>query len=342
MWSKRYFIAFFVSLFAATALTPLMRLIAYRLRFLDYPTERKNHALPIPSLGGVAVYLALLCGVFFTFYYSQAMKVILAGGMVILGLGVLDDKIKIPATIKVLAILIFAVILSLFGVMINFSHIYILDLLLTLFWILLITSAMNAVDNMDGLAAGLAAISSAFFFIAALRTGQYLFGIISTALLGAVIGFLFYNFKPAKIFLGNGGSFFLGFTLATIAIMAEWSEYPLISYIIPVLILIVPVFDLAFIILWRYRKGITKTIKEAILYSARDHLSHRLENLGLSQRRAVLLLYLLNICTGISAIVALPASSFYVVGFLLFQVFAIFLVLCIVINIGRKDLKRNP
>jgi len=340
MWSSRYFIAFFVALLAALVLTPLVRLLAAKLGFLDYPDKRKKHLFPMPNLGGLAVYIALTLGIFFTFYYSHAMKVILLGGLAMLFLGMVDDKKGIPATVKVSVLLLLAFLLSRFGVMIHFFHSYVPDLLMTLFWILLVTSAINAMDNMDGLASGISAVSAALFFIAALRTGQYLFGIISASLSGAAIGFLPYNFKPAKIFLGNGGSFFLGFVLASIAIMGEWSEYPLISYVIPVLILSVPIFDLSFVVLWRYKKGITSSLKEAVLYSGTDHLSHRLAKLGLTERRVVVILCLLNAGVGIGAVIALPLESFFEMGLLLFQVFIILSVLAIVINIGQEDLKK--
>jgi len=340
MWSKKYFIAFFVSLFVSLLVTPLFRKIAYKLNFLDYPDERKNHPAPIPVLGGLAVYAALVSGIFLTFYYSHASKVILLSGLIMLLVGMVDDKKAIPPTVKVLILFILVIALSRFGVLINLFHSYIPDVLITLFWVILVTSAVNAVDNMDGLACGIGAISSALFFIAALRTSQYIFGIISAALFGATLGFLPYNFKPAKIFLGNGGSLFLGFTLASIAIMADWSSYPLISYVIPAFILIIPIFDLAFVVLWRMRKGVTKSIKEAVIYSARDHLSHRLENLGLTQRRAVVILYLLNLGIGMSAVIILPVDSPFEAAFLLFQSFVILLILATVINIGWRDLKR--
>ncbi len=340
MWSKRYFIAFFVALFTSLFLAPLTRKIAYLLNFLDYPDERKNHPAPIPVLGGLAIYIAIVAGVFFTFYYSHALKVILLGGLITLLLGIVDDKRDVPATVKVIVLFVLVLVLSRFGVLIKFCPYYIPNLLITLFWVVFITGAVNAVDNMDGLACGISAIASALFFIAALRTYQYLFGIISAALLGATLGFLPYNFKPAKIFLGNGGSLFLGFTLASIAIIVEWSDYPLISYLIPVFILIIPIFDLSFVVLWRIRKGITKTIKEAITYSARDHLSHRLENLGFTQRRAVVLLYLLNLGIGMSAVIILPIDSLFEAALLLFQSFIILLILATVINIGWRDLKR--
>ncbi len=340
MWSKRYFIAFFIALFTSIFLTPLVKKIASLLNFLDYPDGRKNHPTPTPVLGGLAIYIALVSGVFFTFYYSHATKVILLGGLIMLLMGIVDDKKPIPSTVKVLIILALTITLSRFGVLIKLFHLYVPDLLVTLFWVLFVTSSVNASDNMDGLACGISAIASVLFFVAALRTYQYLFGIISVALFGATLGFLPYNFKPAKIFLGNGGSLFLGFTLASIAIMADWSDYPLISYLIPVFILIIPIFDLSFVLLWRMRKGITKSIREAITYSARDHLSHRLENLGFTQRRTVIILYLLNLGIGISAVIVLPIDSLFEAGLLLFQSFTILFILATVINIGLRDLKR--
>lgn len=338
MWNKAYLTAFLISVFAALFSTPIVRMIARKFDFLDYPDERKNHSSPVPVLGGVAVYIAFLAGVFSASYYSNAVKVILSGGLLLLVMGIIDDKKKIPATVKVLTIAALAIALSRFGIIIKLSHFYILNLAVSVFWILFITSAVNAIDNMDGLACGICGIAATFFFIAAFRTHHGLFAIISAALCGATFGFLPYNFKPAKIFLGNGGSFFLGFTLAAIAIMGEWSDYSLISFTIPTLILAIPIFDLSFVVLWRFKKGITRSFKDAILYSARDHLSHRLERLGLTQRRVVTILYLLSIGVGISATIALPVDSFFEEGLILFQAFVMLSILIIAINIGRRDL----
>ncbi len=339
MWSERYVIAFFVSILVSLILTPILVMASHRLRFLDYPDKRKNHAAPMPILGGLAVYVALVSGVFFTFYYSNPSKIILLGGLVMLILGMWDDKKKIPATGKILVIGLFVIILTRLGVIIKLSGFYPLDLAVTFFWVLLVISAINAFDNMDGLAAGIGAIASALFFIAALMTKQYLFGIISASLCGAMLGFLPYNFNPAKIFLGNGGSLCLGFVLSTIAITAEWSEYPMISYLVPALIMAVPIFDLVFIVLWRYKRGVTRSIKDSILYSARDHLSHRLENLGLTQRRSVIVLCFLNLAIGLSAVTCLSAKSIFEAGILISQALIILAILAVIINIGLKDFK---
>ncbi len=338
MWVKKYIIAFSVSIIISAVLTPLARILALKLNIIDYPDDRKTHAAPMPVLGGLAMYIALMSGLFFTFCHSHVVTIILLGGLACLLMGIIDDKRKIPATLKVMILLTLTIILSRFGILIHFFNAYVPDLFVTIFWMLLVTSAINAIDNMDGLACGISAISAFLFFSAAVRTNQYIFGVISAALCGSALGFLPYNFKPAKIFMGNGGSFFLGFTFASIAVMAEWSEYPLVSYIIPVLVLIIPIFDLSFVVLWRHQRVATKTIKEAVLYSARDHLSHRLTELGLTERRAVILLYFLAISIGISSIMALFLNSFLTVGFLLFQAVVILLILAIVINVGMKDL----
>ena len=341
MWVRRYIIAFSVSIIFSAVLTPLARMLALRLNIVDHPDDRKNHRAPMPVLGGVAIYIALVAGVFFTFYYSHAAKVILFGGLICLLLGIIDDKKNVPATLKVMILLTLAVVLSRYGVLIHFFNAYTPDLFVTLFWILLVTSAINAIDNMDGLACGISAISAFLFVAAALMTKQYIFGVVSAALCGSALGFLPYNFKPAKIFMGNGGSFFLGFTLASISIMADWSDYPLISFMIPTLVLAVPIFDISFVVLWRFKKRITRTIKDAILYSARDHLSHRLVKLGLTERRAVIMLYLLSAGVGISAIIALPLDSIFEVTFLLLQALIILLALAVVINVGTEDLKKD-
>jgi UDP-GlcNAc:undecaprenyl-phosphate GlcNAc-1-phosphate transferase len=195
-----------------------------------------------------------------------------------------------------------------------------------------ISSAFNAIDNMDGLAAGVAAIASFFFFIVAYQTNQLVFGGLSLSLAGACLGFLFFNFHPAKIFMGNSGSFFLGYILAALGVMGKWHKNEIIASSIPILILGLPIFDISFTVLWRHFTGVTRSFTDALNHCGTDHTSHRLVTLGIGKRRAVLLLYLVAASFGISATTLREAGPLDAL-LLLLQAFFIATALALIITI---------
>lgn len=164
---------------------------------------------------------------------------------------------------------------------------------------------MNAIDNMDGLAAGLALIASLmFFFIGAIQFPQPLWAIVSVAFAGSILGFLLFNFYPATIFLGDTGSLLIGFMLAMLSLIGNWSTHPLKSMIIPLVILIIPILDLVFIICYRFLTGKTNSIYESIEYSDQDHLSHRIQQVrNFGQRRTVTIMYILGLISGLTGII---------------------------------------
>ncbi len=208
-------------------------------------------------------------------------------------------------------------ILAYFGVRLNIFHNALLDIGLTALWIVGVTSAFNGIDNMDGLASGVSIIVASMFFIIALQaylvtsteTSLSWFGMLSIGLIGANLGFLIYNFNPAKIFMGDSGSFFLGFTLAALSVMGEWSENRIVSCAIPVLILGVPLFDFAYILIARVYRGETRTLRQVIDHCAPDHLSHRLVWFGFTPRKAVLLIYLISIVLGVTGVLLRNTES---------------------------------
>jgi UDP-GlcNAc:undecaprenyl-phosphate GlcNAc-1-phosphate transferase len=200
--------------------------------------------------------------------------------------------------------------MSLFGVQLNLTGLFLVDLFLTWLWIVGVTSAFNGIDNMDGLASGVAVIVSGMYvaialdthFEAGTETSLSWFGLLAAGLVGANLGFLLYNFKPAKVFMGDSGSFFLGFTLAALGVMGEWGDSRVVACTIPALILAVPIFDFAYILVARILQGQTRTVREVIEHCAQDHLSHRLVWLGFTQRRAVLFIYLMAFVLGLAGI----------------------------------------
>jgi UDP-GlcNAc:undecaprenyl-phosphate GlcNAc-1-phosphate transferase len=193
---------------------------------------------------------------------------------------------------------------------------------------------------MDGLATGIASIVSLMFFIVAFSSGQWWFGLLSCALLGATLGFLPFNVHPAKIFIGNGGSLFLGFTLGTIAVMGEWSESRFIALTIPLLILAIPIFDILYVVILRYRQGLTPTLPEIINYCGKDHLSHRLLRLGFRQRGVVILLYILSLCLGLGAIMLKVEMNAYDAAILIVQAAMIILIVGALLNIKENNQHR--
>lgn len=331
-WFRKYIFIFLFSFVASLSITPIIKIIAIRLGIMDRPNERKIHTHPIPLWGGLAIYAAYSLAILINLYYSAPLKIIASAGFIVLLLGAIDDVKNIPATIKFIVLVILTIWLSFYNIIVRFSGWYPVDLLVTILWVVGVTSAFNSIDNMDGLAAGIAFIAASLFAIVASTSNQWWFGVLSCALAGATLGFLKYNFKPAKIFLGNGGSMFLGFTLAAIAVMGEWSNNRLIAFTIPILILAIPIFDIIYVVIRRQAEGITKSLKEILNYSGKDHLSHRLEALGLSRKRVVVLLYFLSICLGLGAIM-LRAETYADVFLLFMQMGFIIASIVILLNI---------
>jgi UDP-GlcNAc:undecaprenyl-phosphate GlcNAc-1-phosphate transferase len=218
---------------------------------------------------------------------------VLLRSTIIIFVGIIDDIKHLPAILKLVAQLVACFVLIGFGIEISISKSVILNRLLTVFGVLGITNAVNFLDNMDGLAAGISAICAATIFIIAYNTQQIWLGYLALALCFACLGFLPFNFKPAKIFMGDSGSTFLGFTLAALAIMGSWSfKYSVMTALaVPVLILGVFIFDTTLITVLRVKDGKVHNFMEWIGHVDTDHFSHRLVALGLSQRQAVTFIY---------------------------------------------------
>src|SRR5687768_11287579 len=250
---------FGLALGVAVAVTPLVRLAARRLGVLDAPSARKIHANPVPLLGGVAIYVGVVASLLFLgqFTYVQEVAVILAGATLMSMLGVWDDKWGIRPVIKLLGQVAAASLLFFGGVSVQFLRNDWLNYLVTVLWVVMITNALNLMDNMDGLAGGIAAVASVFFFLIATLTNQYLVAPLAAVLVGACVGFLYYNFRPGAIFMGDAGSLFLGFMLAAVGIKLRFPDnYDIVTWMVPVLVLGVPLFDTVLVTLSRIRRGI--------------------------------------------------------------------------------------
>ena len=297
---------FTAALALALAATPAARKLAVHTNMVDQPAQRKAHLTPTPLLGGLAIYAAVLLALMFfgdKFYVHQVAGIVI-GATLISFLGLWDDRMPLPAWIKLLGQLLPALALILTGVQVSIFPWETLNIAVTLIWVLFITNAVNFLDNMDGLSAGIAGMASAYFLLLAALSGQYLVGALAAALLGACIGFLVYNFNPASIFMGDTGSLFLGFVLAALGIKLRFpTNIPAVTWLVPVLVLGVPILDTSLVIISRLRRG-----KNPFTTPGKDHLSHRLVKMGYTRREAVLTLYLLGSIFGMIAVFVTQAT----------------------------------
>ena len=212
-----------------------------------------------------------------------------------------------------------------------------LNVLLTILWFVTVTNAVQFLDGMDGLAGGLGVIAGVFFSIAALQTEQRYLMYLSAALVGACLGFLPYNFRPGRavVFLGDSGATFIGFTLAGLAVMGEWAEdAPIIAMLTPALILGVPLFDIAFVGIGRIVTGKVHSLTEWLAYTGRDHIHHRFEQLGLTKRQSVLLIFFLASTLGLSALLLKDATPHEAV-LILVQAACVLAIVAVLEGIGR-------
>lgn len=290
---------FATALVFALGATPLMRQIAFRAGMVDQPGARKIHQLPMPRLGGAAMYGAFMLALILfadRFYVSQIISIIVGATGVSL-LGFWDDRASLPAWGKLIGQVAAAWLLIVNGVVVDLLHQPIIDAAITLVWIVGITNALNLLDNMDGLAGGIAAIAAGFFLLLAVTNGQYLVSMLSAALLGGALGFLIYNFNPAMIFMGDTGSLFLGFMLAAVGLKLRFPAHPVIAtWFIPIIVLGLPILDTTLVFVSRLRRGLNPLTNPGT-----DHLSHRIVARGFSRRETVLILYLAAIALGVAA-----------------------------------------
>lgn len=279
--------------------TPVTRWLARRLGMVDQPGLRKAHRAPTPLLGGLALYVGVSAA-FLAFgqrdWFTQGLG-ILGGATLLFVTGLWDDRYGLPAWLKLGAGVVAALFLTVFGVRVQLFGVWWLDMAITVVWVVGLTNAANLMDNMDGLAAGLTAVAAAFFFLMAALEGQGLVASLAGALLGAAVGFLFYNLAPAVSFMGDAGSLTIGFLLAALGIQIRFLQYPLAStWMAPIVVLGVFIFDTTLVTVSRLRRG------RSPFQGGSDHTSHRLVQLGLSQPRAVLTLYVAAVSLGATAV----------------------------------------
>lgn len=278
----------------ALALTPAVKALARRAGVVASPKADRWHRTQVPLLGGVAIVLAVVAAVIASRPASRAAWAVLAGAAMVAAAGLVDDLRPLRPQTKLLLQVVVAAVLVAFGVQFRLTDVPVLDQLITLVWLVGITNAFNLLDNMDGLAAGIAAVVAGFRLVFFLADGDLQGAAFAGALLGGCLGFLVYNFNPASVFMGDTGSLFLGFMTAGLSLVGEWaySRGTFSVMVLPVLVVLVPIFDTTFVTIARMLAG------RPVSQGGRDHTSHRLVALGMSERRAVLTLYALALLGG--------------------------------------------
>ena len=288
---------------AALCLTPLTRQIAMRLGVTASPSKRNIHSRHMPLMGGAAIYLAFVLSVMLFSPPDHLIELgaIVAGATLLAWIGYLDDRRHLSPRIRLLVMTVAATVAILSGVQIRLFNSPLVDIPLTLFWIVALINAVNWIDNMDGLAAGTAAITAGFFLLLALSQGQILVSMLAAAIFGSALGFLIYNYNPSSTFMGDMGAYTLGFVLAVLAIKLKFAAQPLnVTWMAPVLVLALPILDINLAIFTRLLE------RRPLMLGGTDHVSHRLLRLGLTQRQTLTLLYLFS---GVYGLVALAISQ---------------------------------
>ncbi|GAB7389227.1 MraY family glycosyltransferase [Bacillaceae bacterium] len=307
---SHYLIAFGIALSVALLTTPLVKNLALRIGAVDRPNKRKVHTRVMPRLGGLAIVIAFMAAFLplIPFYkgeygYGEVFGILLGGSIIAL-VGALDDKYQLSPRAKLFGQLLAAVVVVAFGLKVEFINLPFdgqlpfgwLSYPVTVFWIVAVTNAINLIDGLDGLAGGVSAIATATMMTIAWLLGNVVVVLFCAALLGATIGFLFFNFHPAKIFMGDTGALFLGFNLAALSVLG-FKSTTVIAFVIPLLILGVPLSDTFFAIVRRIvnRKPISQADK--------NHLHHCLLNMGFSHRQTVLVIYGISFFFGTMAVI---------------------------------------
>jgi len=305
-------------------LTVPVRALAIRVGMVDSPGPRKVHLKPIPLLGGLAIYAGVMLAILIVFDGAARAQSfgIVTGATLVAIVGFMDDRgllhhqVKLFVGMPLAAAILLAsgVHANVFEVLVGGAAGYGLDAVLTVVWVVGITASFSILDHMDGLCTGVAAMASIFFAMLAYLNGQTVVTTLAAATLGAAAGFLRWNFKPAKIFMGDGGAMFLGFLMATLGLKLRFEHATNLSgWLAPVLILSATIFDTTLVTISRSRRGLLP-----FATPGKDHSAHRLANLGLGQRGAVLSMYLAGaICGGAAVLVTyLSTTKAAIVGVL--------------------------
>ncbi len=367
MWITIYFYLFAFSFVLSLILTPLFRRIALRLKILDIPSTRKVHISPKPLLGGLALYFSFLVTIVLNLlllkilwnspnlislipqsilgkippFEREISKILpfMVGGTLIMLIGLIDDikGKRMIASVKIISSTIVALLMVFWGVRVTlFMPHPFWGGILTVIWMVLIMNSFNLLDNMDGLACGVALIATSIFFGITSYQHQLFTSSILVVFAGCLVGFLIFNWYPSSIFMGDAGSMWIGFMLATLTILATFyseGKPTLFPVIMPLLILGVPIFDTISVMLIRLIR------KKPLFVGDKNHFSHRLVQLGMTQARAVAFIYLVTFCIGINATLLSTAGKIGAMVILL-QAVVIFVIIALLEYTGRKSIDK--
>lgn len=337
----RLFYAFLVAFGVAVLITPLAGRFARRIGLIDHPGDRKVHTMPIPYGGGIGIFLGFLAAVLLLGPRAKDMAVVLGGAFFIVLLGVADDRWQLRPLHKLAGQVAIATAVAIWGPRVEWvtnpfgsGMLYLgwWGVPITVLWTVAVVNMVNLIDGLDGLAAGVASISCIPLFVVAMQQRQDVAVFLTVALMGSAMGFLRYNFAPARLFMGDAGSMLLGFILATVAVTGALKGAAAIALAVPVVALGVPVIDTACAIVRRWQKG------HPISQADKGHLHHRLLAMGLSQRQVVLVIYGASALLGIGAIILSKASFAFGTAVLSVLIVGVFVT---VHRIGLVDLRHG-
>jgi UDP-GlcNAc:undecaprenyl-phosphate GlcNAc-1-phosphate transferase len=320
-----YIIGFAAALVIAWVSTPLVKRFAIFVGAVDQPNQRKVHTRIMPRLGGLAIYSGFVLSYFIVAPATDVALGLIIGGSIIVLLGALDDKYQLSPKVKLIGQIIAASVVVALGIRVDFFYLPFddgavilgwLSIPITILWIVGVTNAINLIDGLDGLAAGVSGIATATIMVMAFIMGNTTVALLCMVLLGSIIGFLWFNFHPAKIFMGDSGALFLGFSLATLSILG-FKQVTLVSFVIPLLILGVPLSDTFYAIV---RRLLNRT---GVSVADKGHLHHCLLQMGLGHRKTVLTIYFISMMFGLAAIMLSQTTLWGTVVFVLVLLFAI-------------------
>lgn len=288
------FLMAIIALAISLVLVPWVGKLAIMIGAVDKPNARKVHTRIMPRMGGLAIYISFFTVLFFSHEMTQQLIGLFLGGTILIIVGIIDDKMDMPAKVKLLGQILAACVVVYFGVRVDFAtnifqgkpfFLSVFSIPVTIIWIVGIINAVNLIDGLDGLAAGISVIAAVTMAIVGYASQQYLMASMAMILIGATLGFLRYNFNPAQIFMGDTGSMFLGYNLAVFAVMGVAKSFTVLSFVTPILVLAIPILDTLFAIIRR------KMNHKPIFKPDKNHLHHCLLNYGFSHRDTVLIIY---------------------------------------------------
>ncbi len=332
-------VAFICAALIAYALTPSVRVLAFKIGAIDVPlNSRRVHKKPIPRIGGLAIYISFLITTAIFGDFSKTLITVWIGGGVLVLTGIIDDIFRLNAWIKLFIQIVTAIFAVLNGMQIEgvylgeYYSLGVFSIPLTIFWIVGLTNAINLIDGLDGLACGITAIGTGSLFLVVLLKGDYINAVIFAIMLGSCLGFLPFNTNPARIFMGDTGALFLGYAMAIFSISGTFKLHTMLSFLIPIIIFAIPIFDTLFSIIRRLIK------KQSPFKPDRGHIHHKLLDMGFTQKETVNILY----CScGIMGLVAVCFTEILPETGKIVKVIAIAIIALILLVLNYNILK-NP